>query len=281
MTKARCEGEAPGSFDHPSPQPSSRGLPAFAEMIELTESHDHARLPYPHLRRASFERRRLDRPLVRLDPPQARPWRRAVRRPARSLRPDPGGVRRGQRGAEDPRQPARRIGRDDHRRGRDARGRGGESQARDRRDRGRRQGGRGPVLGRRTADAGRRRGRLSRGYPAQVPLPRPAPRAAARQHHASLEGHRLDPPAHDRPGLHRVPDADPDRFVARRRARLSGAEPGPSGQILRASAGAADVQAAADGRRLRPLFPDRALLPRRGRARRPLARANSTSSTSK
>ena len=55
----------------------------------------------------------------------------------------------------------------------------------------------------------------------------------------------------------------------RRRARLSGAEPGPSGQILRAPAGAADVQAVADGRRLRPLFPDRALLPRRGRPRRP------------
>ena len=43
------------------------------------------------------------------------------------------------------------------------------------------------------------------------------------------------------------------------------------GQVLRAAAGAAAVQAAADGLRLRPLFPDRALLPRRGRARRPLA----------
>ena len=69
--------------------------------------------------------------------------------------------------------------------------------------------------------------------------------------------------------------------VARGRARLSGAEPGPSGQILRAPAGAADVQAIADGRRLRPLFPDRALLPRRGCPRRPLARANSTSSISR
>ena len=139
----------------------------------------------------------------------------------------------------------------------------------------------GPVGGRRAADAGRRRGRLSRGNPPPIPLPRPAPRAAARQHHAALEGHRLDPPADDRPGLHRVPDADPDRVEPRRRARLSGAEPGPSGQILRAPAGAADVQAAADGRRLRPLFPDRALLPRRGCPRRPLARANSTSSISR
>ena len=88
-------------------------------------------------------------------------------------------------------------------------------------------------------------------------------------------------PADDRAGLHRVPDADPDRVEPRRRARLSRAEPGPSGQVLRAAAGAADVQAAADGRRLRPLFPDRALLPRRGRARRPLARASSTSSISR
>ena len=74
---------------------------------------------------------------------------------------------------------------------------------------------------------------------------------------------------------------DPDRKLARRRARLSGPEPRPSGQVLRASPGAADVQAADHGRGLRPLFPDRALLPRRGRARRPLARANSTSSTSR
>ena len=48
------------------------------------------------------------------------------------------------------------------------------------------------------------------------------------QHHAALGGDRLDPPAHDRAGLHRVPDADPDRELARRRARLSGPEPGPS-----------------------------------------------------
>ena len=43
------------------------------------------------------------------------------------------------------------------------------------------------------------------------------------------------------------------------------------GQVLRAAAGAAAVQAAADGGRLRPLFPDRAVLPRRGPARRPPA----------
>ena len=103
----------------------------------------------------------------------------------------------------------------------------------------------------------------------------------ARQHDAAQPGHRQPAPADDRAGLHRVPDPDPDRLEPRGRARLPRAEPRPSGQVLRAPAGAADVQAAADGRGLRPLFPDRAVLPRRGRARRPLARANSTSSTSR
>ncbi len=42
-------------------------------------------------------------------------------------------------------------------------------------------------------------------------------------------------------------------------------------QLLRAAAVAAAVQAAADGRRLRALLPDRAVLPRRGPARRPPA----------
>ena len=73
-------------------------------------------------------------------------------------------------------------------------------------------------------------------------------------------------------GLPRVPDADPDRLLAGRRARLPGAVAPASRQVLRAAAGAAAVQAADDGRGLRPLLPDRALLPRRGRARRPLAR---------
>src|SRR2546430_17397171 len=54
-------------------------------------------------------------------------------------------------------------------------------------------------------------------------------------------------------------------------SRLPAAEPRPSGQVLRAAAIAADLQAAADDRRLRSLLPDRALLPRRGSARRPPA----------
>ena len=51
-----------------------------------------------------------------------------------------------------------------------------------------------------------------------------------------------------------------------------GAVAAASRQVLRAAAGAAAIQAADHDRGLRPLFPDRALLPRRGRARRPLAR---------
>jgi aspartyl-tRNA synthetase len=57
----------------------------------------------------------------------------------------------------------------------------------------------------------------------------------------------------------------------RGRARLSGALAPASGQVLRAAAGAAAVQAADHGVGLRQVFPDRALLPRRRPARRPLA----------
>ena len=81
----------------------------------------------------------------------------------------------------------------------------------------------------------------------------------------------LDPPPHEGRRLLRIPDADPDRLVAGRRARLPGAVAAAPGQVLRAAAGAAAVQAAHHDRGLRPLLPDRAVLPRRGRARRPLA----------
>ena len=45
-------------------------------------------------------------------------------------------------------------------------------------------------------------------------------------------------------------------------ARLSGAQPYPPRQVLCVAAVTADLQAIADGRGLRPLLPDRALLPR-------------------
>ena len=53
---------------------------------------------------------------------------------------------------------------------------------------------------------------------------------------------------------------------------LPGALPEAPGQVLRPAPGPPAVQAAADDRRLRPLFPDRPLLPGRGRPGRPLPR---------
>ena len=58
------------------------------------------------------------------------------------------------------------------------------------------------------------------------------------------------------------------------RARLPRAEPRAPRQVLRAAAVAAALQADPDDRRHRPLLPDRALLPRRGPARRPPARVH-------
>src|SRR5437763_879484 len=54
--------------------------------------------------------------------------------------------------------------------------------------------------------------------------------------------------------------------------RLPGPRPDSAGLVLRAAPIPADLQAAVDDRRLRALLPDRALLPRRGPARRPPAR---------
>ena len=72
-------------------------------------------------------------------------------------------------------------------------------------------------------------------------------------------------------GVHRVPDADPDRVLAGGGAGFPGAVAAASGQVLRAAAGAAAVQAADHGGGVRPVFSDRALLPRRGSAGGPVA----------
>ena len=247
----------------------SRAFPPLNRPIESF----HAPLSHPHLRRAARQRHRQGRAAVRLVPSHPRPRRRAVHRPARPLRPDPGGRRPGQPGVQGRRDAARGMGGADRRQGAPPPGRHRKSRTADRR-RSRSTSPRSrcwapagelpmPVFG-------------DQEYPeeitAQVPLPRPAPRQAAPQHHEARRGHRLDPPPHEGAGLLRIPDADPDRVVAGRRARLSRAVAHASGQVLRAAAGAAAVQAAHHDVGLRPLFPDRALLPRRGRARRPLAR---------
>ena len=78
----------------------------------------------------------------------------------------------------------------------------------------------------------------------------------------------------DAHGLRRHRDADADQEHAGRRARLPGAVARAPRRVLRAAAVAAALQAAADGRGLRPLLPDRQVLPRRGPARRPPARVH-------
>ena len=65
----------------------------------------------------------------------------------------------------------------------------------------------------------------------------------------------------------RISDAHSHRLVAGRRARLSRALAPAPRKILRIAAGAAAIQAADHGRRVRPLLSDRTMFPRRRRAR--------------
>ena len=188
-----------------------------------------------------------------------RPPRRKRDLPARA---QPGASARGGRGrAPDPQRvrPPRR-------------GRGGRARARERQPR--------PADGHRRAP-GRpardplaldavavpaRRGGRRRDAAAPLPVARPPPAADAAEPPAP-GGPRLDDPPGDGGGrLPRHPDADPVQADARGRARLRRAEPPAAGPLLRAAAVAADPQAAARDRRLRPLLPDRDLLPRRGPA---------------
>ena len=122
---------------------------------------------------------------------------------------------------------------------------------------------------------------LSRRCAPQVSLPRPAPRNAAQEHRQAHPDHRRHARRHERSRLCRIFDADPDGLVAGRRARLPRAEPHPSRQVLRAAAGAAAVQAAADGGGLSTAT-SRSRPASATKTRAPTAcRANSTSSTSK
>src|ERR1022692_3856060 len=108
---------------------------------------------------------------------------------------------------------------------------------------------------------GRDRGCGRRGA-AEIPLRRSAPPAHAAQHHPALEDllRRARMPL--RYGFPRNRDAFHDPLHAGRRARLPGAQPRAAGQFLCAAAIAANLQATADGLRLRKILPDRELIKR-------------------
>ena len=76
---------------------------------------------------------------------------------------------------------------------------------------------------------------------------------------------------HQAAGLRRGRDAHPAQVHAGGRPRLHRPVPPPAGQRLRPAPEPAAAQAAAHGQRPGPLLPDRALLARRGRTRRPPA----------
>ena len=238
---------------------------------DLFREDSDARLPKPHLRGLDPRRCRERRPPVGLGAPGARSRRALVHRLARPLRHHPDRrrprfacLRRGRDGA-------RRMGDPRRRRGARPPGRYHQPQPADRRDRGLCPRHRGAVGGRRVALAGVRRARLS-GRPApQVPLPRSQARNAARQHHEAHADHRRHARGDGEGGLFRVLHPHPHRLQPRGGARLPGALAPACGKVLCPAAGPAAVQAACHDVGLRPLFPDRAVLSRRGPARRPPA----------
>ena len=125
-----------------------------------------------------------------------------------------------------------------------------------------------PLHGQRPA---RRPQRGARGAAPQAPLPRPAlghhaaqPGAASPCRSSAARGPQRTPVPGDR-------DSHPDALHPRGGARLRGAVAAQAGQLLRPAAVTADPEAAADAVGVRPLLPVGALLPRRGRPRRPPA----------
>ncbi len=110
-----------------------------------------------------------------------------------------------------------------------------------------------------------------RGTALQVPLPGPALLRHAAPHPPAPRRDLRRARVPGRPRLLRDRDPDPDPLHPGRGARLPGALAPARRQVLRAAPVAAALQAAADGVRLRQVLPDRPLLPRRGRPRRPAA----------
>src|ERR1019366_1495566 len=114
--------------------------------------------------------------------------------------------------------------------------------------------------------AGQRRNAL------EISLHRPAPRRHAVQHRAAAQGGASHPRQPRFAGLLRDRNPVHDALDAGRSARLSSPQPRTAGIVLCPAAIATTVQTDPDDFRLRQIFPDRALLPRRRSARRPPAR---------
>ena len=89
-----------------------------------------------------------------------------------------------------------------------------------------------------------------------------------------VAGQLGDPHGDGGSGFRRGRDSDARAVDARGRPRVPRAVAQGARLVLRPAAVAAAVQAAADGRRRRPLLPDRPLPPRRGPARRPPVRVH-------
>ena len=153
-------------------------------------------------------------------------------------------------------------------RGRPARARGGEPEPSNGRGRGPGGSARDPLpLSASSVSA--RRGGCRRDAPPALSLARPAAAAAAAEHRAALEDGLDDPAGNGRRRLPRDRDADSRQADAGRGPGLPRPEPAAPGALLRAAAVAADLQAAPRHLGIRPLLPDRAVLPGRGPSRRP------------
>ncbi len=234
------------------------------EDLELGRIHPR---PEAHafLRRADCPGHRPRGGAVRLGAQPARPRRSGVHRPARPRRPHPGGLRGGRRqgaaGAR-PRAAPRVL----HRRAREGglAGREREPQAPHRRGGGARRAG--PDLQPQRDPAVPHRGphRHGGGEAAPLPLPRPPPAGGAAPAALALADERGHPARAPRARLPRVGDALPGQVHARRRPQLPRPGAPPARQVLCAGGEPAAVQAALHGGGVRPVLPDREVLPRRG-----------------
>ena len=275
--RPRSAATSPPRRSHPSPTPSSPTSSACTTSASAPTSTTAGEpaLPlkgttcasHPRRRHAARVRRRFHRHPRRLGGPPPRPRRRGLPRPPRRL-----GLRAGRRPRGGGAPPAQRVLRARDRRGAPPSGGQREPGAAHRRDRG------GHHLAARCCRPPRRC--RSRSRPTRRPsddvrykyryldLRRQGPAKALR---VRSEISRIAREVMHRARVRRGGDAEPDPLDAGGCARLRRPGPAAAGQVVRAAAVAAAVQAAADDRRARAVLPDRPLLPGRGLPRRPAA----------